>query len=101
MRRSNSYKCKLNVPKEKWVDKLKELGVLQIFPNGEWKQTHRKSLIKLDDLEILNIYNAQIRGMYNYYKLANNVSVLNKFYYHVKYSMYKTFANKYKSTINK
>lgn len=101
MRRSNSYKCKLNVPKEKWVDKLKELGVLQIFPNGEWKQTHRKSLIKLDDLEILNIYNAQIRGMYNYYKLANNVSVLNKFYYHMKYSMYKTFANKYKSTINK
>jgi hypothetical protein len=101
MRRSNSYKCKLYVPREKWVDKLKGLGVLQILPNGEWKQTHRTSLIDFDDLEILNIYNAQIRGMYNYYKLANNVSVLNKFYYHMKYSMYKTFANKYKSTINK
>lgn len=101
VRRSNSYKCKLYVPREKWVDKLKELGVLQILPNGEWKQIHRKSLIKFDNLEILTIYNAQIRGIYNYYKLANNVSVLNNFYYHMKYSLYKTFANKYKSTINK
>ena len=31
----------------------------------------------LDDLEILNQYNAEIRGLYNYYRLANNVSVLN------------------------
>ncbi|MHC9416922.1 group II intron reverse transcriptase/maturase, partial [Clostridium perfringens] len=53
------------------------------------------------DLEILNIYKSQIRGLYNYYRLANNVSVLHKFYYHMKYSMYKTYAHKYKSTINK
>jgi len=101
MRRTNSYTCKLYVPREKWIDKLKKLGVLKILPNDEWKQVHRPSLISFDDLEILNIYNAQIRGIYNYYKLANNVSVLNKFHYHMKYSMYKTFANKYKSSIRK
>jgi group II intron reverse transcriptase/maturase len=101
MRRTKSYTCTLNVPHEKWVDKLKDLRVLKITPNGTWKPVHRTSLIHLDDLEILQIYNAQIRGMYNYYKLAKNVSVLNKFYYHMKYSLYKTFANKYKTSINK
>ncbi|WP_154975141.1 reverse transcriptase domain-containing protein [Priestia megaterium] len=101
MRRSKSYTCTLYVPHKKWVDKLKDLRVLKITPDGTWKPVHRTSLIDLDDLEILRIYNAQIRGMYNYYRLAKNVSVLNKFYYHMKYSMYKTFANKYKTTIKK
>jgi group II intron reverse transcriptase/maturase len=101
MRRTKSYTCTLYVPQEKWVDKLKEIGALKITPKGTWMPTHRASLIDFDDLEILSIYNAQIRGMYNYYKLAKNVSVLNKFYYHMKYSLYKTFANKYKSTIHK
>ncbi|EOO24104.1 hypothetical protein IIU_00434 [Bacillus cereus VD133] len=101
MRRTASYKCMLYVPKEKWVNNLKDKGILKILHNGNWKQTHRRNLVDLDDLEILNIYNSEIRGLYNYYQLANNVSVLNKYYYHMKYSMYKTFANKYKSTINK
>ena len=48
--------------------------------------------LHLDDLEILNQYNAEIRGLYNYYRLANNVSVLNNFYYVTGYSMLKTFA---------
>jgi hypothetical protein len=89
------------VPRENWVGKLRDLGILKIKPDGTWTQVHRTSLKDLDDLEILNIYNSQIRGMYNYYKIANNVSVLNKFYHHMKYSMYKTIAGKYKSSISK
>jgi group II intron reverse transcriptase/maturase len=100
-RKTNSYSCKLFVPKESWIGKLKDLGILKIKPDGTWTQIHRTSLKDLDDLEILNIYNSQIRGMYNYYKIANNVSVLNKFYHHMKYSMYKTIAGKYKSSISK
>nr|WP_228416612.1 group II intron reverse transcriptase/maturase [Bacillus thuringiensis] len=34
--------------------------------------------------------------MYNYYKYAVNSTVLQKFSYVLEYSMYKTFANKYK-----
>ena len=101
VKRTHSYTCKLYVPNDVWVKKLKDLKILRITKDGTWKQNHRANLINMDDLEILNIYNSQIRGLYNYYRLANNVSVLNKFYYHMKYSMYKTYANKYKSTINK
>ena len=46
----------------------------------------------LDDIEILNQYNARSAGMYNYYRLANNATVLNSFLYVMKFSMYKTFA---------
>ena len=53
------------------------------------------------DLEILNQYNAEIRGLYNYYRLANNVSVLNNFYYVMRYSMLKTFAGKYRTRISR
>ena len=68
---------------------------------GTWKAKHRTYLKDNDDLEILSIYNAEIRGLYEYYKLANNVSVLNKYKYIMEYSMYKTFANKYNTSVKK
>ena len=55
----------------------------------------------LDDLEILKQYNAEIRGLYNYYRIANNVSVLNNFNYVMKFSMFKTFGAKYRANIGK
>ena len=54
-----------------------------------------------DDFEILNRYNSEIRGIYNYYCIANNVSILNNFYQIMKESMYKTFSSKYNSTVRK
>ncbi|PEK81139.1 group II intron reverse transcriptase/maturase [Bacillus toyonensis] len=100
-KRHHSHKCKLYVPKEVWVGKIKELGVLKIDKNGVWKPVHRPYLLQLSDIEIISIYNAEIRGLYNYYKLSNNVSVLYKFMYFMKYSLYKTFAAKYKKTMRK
>ncbi|MFS0987436.1 reverse transcriptase domain-containing protein [Enterococcus durans] len=94
-------KCLLFIPKENWVNKLKELGAMKIEKNGVWKPVHRGYLLQLSDIEILSIYNAEIRGFYNYYQLANNMNVLNKFMYFMKYSMYKTFAGKYNSSITK
>ena len=66
-----------------------------------WEPVRRTRLLHLDDLEILNQYNAEIRGLYNYYRLANNVSVLNNFYYVMRYSMLKTFAGKYRTRISR
>jgi len=37
--------------------------------------------------------------LYNFYRLALNASVIGKFAYIMEYSMYKTFANKYKKSI--
>jgi hypothetical protein len=91
----------LYVPNEKWVNKLLSLGALEIKKDNSWKTKHRPNLGNLDDLEILSIYNAELRGLYNYYKLANNVSVLHKFHFIMKYSMLKTFANKYRTKSSK
>jgi group II intron reverse transcriptase/maturase len=98
-------RVKLFVPKEKWVGKVLEYGVLKITTdeNGEekWKPLQRDDFMGLEPREIVSMYNAQIRGMYNYYRLANNASVLNKFYYVMEYSMLKTFAGKFNITVAK
>ena len=58
-------------------------------------------MIDLDDLEIVSQFNAEIRGFYNYYSIANNSPAINSFYHIMSYSMYKTFARKYKSSVKK
>ncbi|EEM56462.1 Group II intron-encoded protein LtrA [Bacillus thuringiensis serovar monterrey BGSC 4AJ1] len=83
------------------MSSLLEKGALKIRPDGRWKILHRNTLIRLDDLEILSTYNAEIRGLYNYYCIANNACVLNKFKYVMEYSMYKTFASKYRKSKRK
>ena len=66
-----------------------------------WKATSRYSLKDCDDLEILEHYNSEIRGFYNYYCIANNSSIINSFKYIMEYSMYKTYATKYRTTKSK
>lgn len=66
-----------------------------------WKSIARTYLIDMDDLEIVSQFNAEIRGFYNYYSIANNSNVVNSFYHIMSYSMYKTFARKYKSSVKK
>ena len=106
-RRTYVGKVKLYVPKEKWLNRLLSYGALKIsydkaHGNKEvWEPVRRPGLIRLDDIEILNQYNADVRGMYNYYRLANNATVLNAFVYVMKYSMYKTFAGKYRTSMRK
>lgn len=106
-RRTYVGKVKLYVPKEKWLNRLLSYGALKIsydkaHGNKEvWEPVRRPGLIRLDDIEILNQYNAEVRGMYNYYRLANNATVLNAFVYVMKYSMYKTFAGKYRTSMRK
>ena len=106
-RRTYVGKVKLYVPKEKWLNRLLSYGALKIsydktHGNKEvWEPVRRPGLIRLDDIEILNQYNAEVRGMYNYYRLANNATVLNAFLYVMKFSMYKTFAGKYRTSMRK
>jgi hypothetical protein len=58
--------------------------------------------VNLPILDIINEYNSEIRGLYNYYSLATDVSVkIGKFKYYHYWSMLKTIAHKEKSTCNK
>ena len=104
-KREYSGRVMMYVPKEKWMGKLLEYHTFKIKldENGKekWKTVHRGKLVNHPDIEIITKFNAEIRGLYNYYHLAHNVSVLNKFAHIMEYSMYKTFACKYRSTVSK
>ena len=104
-KREYSGRIMMYVPREKWEGKLKDYQAFRIDKdeNGKekWRSLHRGKLINCADIDIITKYNSEIRGLYNYYRLAHNVSVLNKFAFIMEYSMYKTFACKYRSTISK
>lgn len=82
-------------------DKLLSLKAMKItYVDGKeiWKSKSWYSMKDSDDLEILRTYNSEIRGFYNYYSIANNSAVINSFKYIMEYSMYKTYATKYRTT---
>ena len=54
-----------------------------------------------DALGIISQFNAEIRGLYNYYSMAENVSVLNNFAFIMERSFLKTLAAKGNTTCNK
>lgn len=102
--RSMSGHILLYIPREKWQKKLIEYSALkieQVEGKEKFIPCARPYLMNNDDLEILNQYNAEIRGIYNFYRIADNVSVLNNYYYVMKYSLFKTFAGKYKTHISR
>lgn len=101
LRRAYTQKCKLYVPREKWVEKLKQIGALKIDKDGNWKSMHRPVPTILEDIEILNLYNAEIRGFYHYYRMASNASSLQRYFHFMKFSLFKTLANKYCSSVKK
>lgn len=68
----------------------------------KWNPLHRTVLVGLSALEIVETYNAELRGIYNYYCLAENVAVkMGQLHYIMEYSCLKTLANKFKSSITK
>ena len=104
LRRTYGKRVRLNVSMATLRDKLLEYGAMEIkLRNGKevWKPKCRSGLIFNDDLEILDRYNRETVGFCNYDLIANTCVVLHNFRYIMEYSMYKTFAGKYRSTVRK
>lgn len=95
----------LELPTEIMRKKLLEYGAMEIettvHGKENWKAKARSYLINNDDLEILEQYNSEIRGFRNYYRIANNSSHAGAFGYIMQYSMFKTFAGKYRTSMRK
>lgn len=90
-------KVQLKMPHKAWVNKLQNYQAIQMSANGTWKPKPRNYFQRNEDLEIVSQYNSEIRGLYNYYRLAENVSNhMHRFAYFMFYSMLKTFATKYR-----
>lgn len=89
----------LSVPFE---DKIRDFvlsrGVAELR-NGSLTPIRRTALMCCTDLEIVAVYNAELRGICNYYGLANNFYKLSYFGYLMEYSCLKTLAAKYRSGI--
>ncbi|MBM7556442.1 reverse transcriptase domain-containing protein [Halanaerobacter jeridensis] len=100
--RRNSNRISLYMPENKIRDYINEQDLVKNVDAEEWRMKHRPKLINNPELEIVAHYNAEIRGLYNYYKLAENVSTYMWQLRHVmEYSCLATLANKRKSTISK
>ncbi len=69
--------------------------------NGEIKPWHRTPMLNCTELEIVTAYNAELRGICNYYSMASDFCNLSYFAYLMQYSCLKTLANKHKCTIGK
>ena len=75
---------------------LFENQIVEQRQNGEIVPIHRKSLLRCTELEIVSTYNAELRGICNYYSMASNFCRLNYFGYLMEYSCLKTLAAKHK-----
>lgn len=95
----------LELPSEIMRKKLLDYGAMTIettvYGKENWKPKGRYYLKDNDDLEILDQYNSEIRGFRNYYRIANNSAHAGSFGYIMQYSMFKTFAAKYRTSMKK
>jgi Retron-type reverse transcriptase len=101
--RSMNNKVELNIPfKDKIERFLFSNGIIeQRKDNGKYEPCKRPRLLNRTDLEILAVYNAELRGICNYYGLASNFNKLIYFNYLMEYSCLKTLADKHRSKISK
>lgn len=103
-RHLNGTVC-LELPMEVMRKKLLDYGAMTIertvYGKENWKAKARYFLKDNDDLEILDQYNSEIRGFRNYYRIANNSAAAGSFGYIMQYSMFKTFATKYRTSMRK
>lgn len=76
-------------------------GVAIQKKDGSMFPVHRKYLVGLTDLEIVSVYNAELRGICNYYGMASNFCKLHYLAYLMEYSCLKTLASKHKTSLSK
>lgn len=101
--RSMNNKVELSIPFKDKIEKfLFSNGIVkQRSDNGKLEPVHRPQLLNRTDLEIVTIYNAELRGICNYYGLASNFNKLIYFNYLMEYSCLKTLAGKHRSKVSK
>ena len=100
--RTLHMKVALTIPHTEKIEKFMfAKKVIRQKENGEFQPIHRAGLLNLADYEIVEQYNAEARGLCNYYNLACDYHTLDYFCYLMEYSCLKTIANKHKTSIRK
>jgi group II intron reverse transcriptase/maturase len=100
--RTLNNKVELNIPfADKIMPFLFDKAIIRQTHNGEIKPAVRKYLIRCTNLEIIDAFNSELRGICNYYGIASNFTRLDYFAYLMEYSCLKTLAAKHSSTSRK
>lgn len=99
--RTLSQKVELLIPIEDKLNRfLFDHGVIK-QKDGVKKPCKRGQLIRLTDYEIVSSYNAELRGISNYYNIASNFCDLQYFAYLMECSCLKTLAAKHRCKTSK
>ena len=100
--RTLHMKVALTIPHREKIEKFMfAKGVVRQKADGSLQPIHRAGLLNLSDFEIVEQYNAEARGLCNFYNMAVDYHTLDYFCYLMEYSCLKTIANKHKSTVRK
>jgi hypothetical protein len=94
-----SERLQLRIPPRR----LQQFCMTRRYGNYETRDArHRKELTRNSDTEIILTYNAELRGLANYYALALGVRrQMNKLAHLWQTSLFKTLAHKHKTSVTK
>lgn len=100
IQRTLNQTVELLVPlKEKIERFVLDKQIAAVGKDGTLQSQHRSAVLRNTDLEIVDSYNAQTRGICNYYRMASNFGKLKFFVYLMEYSCLKTLARKHQRSI--
>ena len=101
--RTMNNTVELLIPLQDKIEKfLFAKGAVRQRPDdGKLEPVARLPLLRHTNLEIVMIFDAELRGLCNYYFLASNYRSLNYFSYLMEYSCLKTLAGKHKCKLSK
>ena len=101
IKRTLNGKVERNIPITDKIEKFLFAKGAVRQDKGKLVPCHRTTLLHLTDLEIVTAYNAELRGICNYYNLASNFNCLHYFSYLMEYSCLKTLGAKHKCSVAK
>ena len=86
----------LRVPIKRLIDKLATKG----FCDKEGYPISKAGWTRLDADQIIQLFNSNLWGLLNYYRFANNFSAMSRIQYILRFSLAKTLAHKYRTTMS-
>jgi len=100
--RTLNNKIELRIPNaDKIMPFLFSKRAFRQLQDGTIEPIARAYFYSCTDLEIVSIYNSELRGICNYYSIASNFCDLHYFAYLMEYSCLKTLAGKHNVTSRK
>lgn len=96
-RRSMVNRIQLSVP----LDKARRFAIKHNYGHyDQFSAAHRTNLLHCDDVEIVDVYNSELRGFANYYAIARDVKPkLRKLEFLWQTSLLKTLAAKHSTSV--